>query len=164
MMQVNGAIYLSLVCPFGKRLEATMNSPRNHDLFISLSTILITNPGGNWHLTLAKETPELITLNKTEKCFRGLDFKIGLIPLGKCHGGKLAAFLCSASRDCHKNIKQYICSHFTCFVKIPRIQTLSGPIGNVVSLKDDPGANHDDATDSRYRSNCSRPFASNHCR
>jgi hypothetical protein len=30
-------------------------------------------------LTLTKKATELIALNNTEKCFQGLDFKIGLI-------------------------------------------------------------------------------------
>jgi hypothetical protein len=81
MTQVNGAIYLSLVCPIGGRVEATVNSPRIHDLFITLCTALVTNPGDNLHLTLAKKTLELIALTKPEKCLQGLDFKIGLISL-----------------------------------------------------------------------------------
>jgi hypothetical protein len=60
MTQVNWSIYLSLECPFGERLEATVISPRIRDLFITLSTTLVTNPWDNWHLTLAKKTTELI--------------------------------------------------------------------------------------------------------
>jgi hypothetical protein len=47
MMQVNGAIYLSLSCPFGEHHEATVDSHRIHDLFIILSTALVTKPGDN---------------------------------------------------------------------------------------------------------------------
>ena len=70
MTQVNCAIYLSLICPFGEPIEATVNSPHIRDLFITLSTALVTNPGDNWLLTLAKKTPELIALNNSEKCFQ----------------------------------------------------------------------------------------------
>ena len=109
MTQVNGAIYLSLVCPFGGRHEATVNSPRIHDLFITLCTALVTSPGDNWHLTLAKKAIELIALNNTEKCFHGPDFKIGLIPLGKCHRGKFGCiFVLGVTRLSQKHQTIYL--------------------------------------------------------
>jgi hypothetical protein len=75
MTQVNGRIYLSLACPFRERIEATVNGPRIHDLFINLSTTLITNPGDNWHLTSAKKASKFIAFDNSEKCFQGLDLQ-----------------------------------------------------------------------------------------
>ena len=77
MMQVKRAINLSLMCPFGKRVDATLNSPSIHDLFINLSTALVTNPGDNRHLTLEKNAAVMVALNDDKNASKDFTSRAG---------------------------------------------------------------------------------------